>query len=79
MVSEDNPFPPFVPSQPQAVVQQPQAQPTESFIAPVTEAVSGAVDTVSDIGGNLLNRARTLAPGLLGDPKNQAIVDRANQ
>ena len=77
VVSEDNPFPPFVPSQPQAVVQQPQAQPTESFIAPVTEAVSGAVDTVSDIGGNLLNRARTLAPGLLGDPKNQAIVDRA--
>jgi hypothetical protein len=61
----------------QAVVQQPQAQPTESFIAPVTEAVSGAVDTVSDISGNLLNRARTLAPGLLGDPKNQAIVDRA--
>ena len=65
--------------QPQPVVQEPQAQPTESFIAPVTEAVSGAVDTVSDIGGNLLNRARTLAPGLLGDPKNQAIVDRANQ
>jgi len=64
--------------QPQTVVQEPQAQPTESFIAPVTEAVSGAVDTVSDIGGNLLNRARTLAPGLLGDPKNQAIVDRAN-
>jgi len=63
--------------QPQAVVQQPQGQPTESFIAPVTEAVSGAVDTVSDISGNLLNRARTLAPGLLGDPKNQAIVDRA--
>lgn len=65
--------------QPQTVVQEPQAQPTESFIAPVTEAVSGAVNTVSDIGGNLLNRARTLAPGLLGDPKNQAIVDRANQ
>jgi len=79
VVSEDNPFPPFVPSQPQAVVQQPQAQPTESFIAPVTEAVSGAVDTVSDFGSGLLNRARTLAPGLLGDPKNQAIVDRANQ
>ena len=65
--------------QPQPVVQEPQAQPTESFIAPVTEAVSGAVDTVSDFGSGLLNRARTLAPGLLGDPKNQAIVDRANQ
>jgi len=53
------------------------SQPTESFIAPVTEAVSGAVDTVSNIGEGLLNRARTFAPGLLGDPKNQAIVDRA--
>ena len=61
----------------QPVVQEPQAQPTESFIAPVTEAVSGAVDTVSNIGEGLLNRARTFAPGLLGDPKNQAIVDRA--
>ena len=53
------------------------SQPTESFIAPVTEAVSGAVDTVSNFGEGLLNRARTFAPGLLGDPKNQAIVDRA--
>ena len=65
------------PLQPQTVVQEPQAQPTESFIAPVTEAVSGAVDTVSNFGEGLLNRARTFAPGLLGDPKNQAIVDRA--
>ena len=69
----------FVPTPVTNQVQQPQAQPTESFIAPVTEAVSGAVDTVSDFGSGLLNRARTLAPGLLGDPKNQAIVDRANQ
>jgi len=69
----------FVPTPVTNQVQQPQAQPTESFIAPVTEAVSGAVDTVSNFGEGLLNRARTLAPGLLGDPKNQAIVDRANQ
>ena len=53
------------------------SQPTESFIAPVTEAVSGAVDTVSNFGEGLLNRARTFAPGFIGDPKNQAIVDRA--
>ena len=56
---------------------EPQAQPTESFITPVTEAVSGAVDTVSNFGEGLLNRARTFAPGFIGDPKNQAIVDRA--
>jgi hypothetical protein len=54
-------------------------QPTESFVAPVTNAISGAVDTVSNFGEGLYDRARTLAPGFIGDPKNQSIVDRANQ
>jgi len=54
-------------------------QPTESFVAPVTNAISGAVDTVGEGFGNLYDRARTFAPSLLGDPKNQSIVDRANQ
>ena len=65
--------------QPQPVVQQPQAQPTESFVAPVTNAISEAVDTVSNFGSGLYDRARTFAPGFIGDPKNQSIVDRANQ
>ena len=55
----------------------PQAAP--SFVDTASEAVSGAVDSFSDLGGNLLQRARTLAPGLLGDPRNQEIVDRSNR
>lgn len=54
-------------------------QPTQSFIDTATSTVSGAVDAVSGGAENLLQRARTLAPGLLGDPKNQEIIDRANQ
>jgi len=54
-------------------------QPTQSFVDTATSAVSGAVDAVSGGAENLLQRARTLAPGLLGDPKNQDIIDRANQ
>jgi len=54
-------------------------QPTQSFIDTATSTVSGAVDAVSGGAENLLQRARTLAPGLLGDPKNQDIIDRANQ
>ena len=54
-------------------------QPTESFVAPVTNAISGAVDTVGEGFGNLYDRARTFAPSLLGDPKNQSIVDRDRQ
>ena len=54
-------------------------EPTESFVAPVTNAISGAVDTVGEGFGNLYDRARTFAPGLLGDPKNQSIVDRDRQ
>jgi len=70
----------------------PEVNPTQSITPPipqtnetllsaptnvVTNAVSGAVDTVSNFGEGLLNRARTFAPGFIGDPKNQAIVDRA--
>ena len=54
-------------------------QPTQSFVDTATSTVSGAVDAVSGGAENLLQRARTLAPGLLGDPKNQDIIDRANQ
>ena len=54
-------------------------QPTPSFVDTATSTVSGAVDAVSGGAGNLLQRARTLAPGLLGDPKNQDIIDRARQ
>jgi len=72
-------------------VQPSQPVTSESFVprpvvsAPTTASESfvprpvASTSTTTDIGGNLLNRARTLAPGLLGDPKNQAIVDRANQ
>ena len=63
--------------QPEVVTSPPQ--PVESFVAPVTNAISGAVDTVSNFGSGLYDRARTLAPGFIGDPKNQSIVDRANQ
>jgi len=59
--------------------QAPAPQPTPSFVDTATSTVSGAVDAVSGGAGNLLQRARTLAPGLLGDPKNQDIIDRANQ
>ena len=54
-------------------------QPTPSFVDTATSTVSGAIDAVSGGAENLLQRARTLAPGLLGDPKNQEIIDRANQ
>jgi len=68
----------------------PLSQPAESFVDTATNAVSGAVDTttnaiseavdtVSNFGEGLYDRARTLAPGLLGDPKNQSIVDRQGQ
>ena len=54
-------------------------QPTPSFVDTATSTVSGALDAVSGGAENLLQRARTLAPGLLGDPKNQDIIDRARQ
>ena len=54
-------------------------QPTPSFVDTATSTVSGAIDAVSGGAENLLQRARTLAPGLLGDPKNQEIIDRARQ
>ena len=73
------PTPVSVGQTPQPVVQQAQPEPTESFVAPVTNAISGAVDTVGEGFGNLYDRARTFAPGLLGDPKNQSIVDRQGQ
>jgi len=59
------------------VVQEPQPAPTESFTAPVTNAVSGAADAIGNFGSALYDRARTFAPGFIGDNKNQAIVDRA--
>jgi len=45
---------------------------------PATPIVAASsTESTNNFGEGLLNRARTLAPGLLGDPKNQAIVDRA--
>jgi len=35
------------------------------------------VDAIGNFGSALYDRARTFAPGFIGDPKNQAIVDRA--
>jgi len=46
--------------------------------APATPIVAASsTESTNNFGEGLLNRARTFAPGLLGDPKNQAIVDRA--
>ena len=55
---------------PQAPAQQPAAAP--SF-------VERAASTASGGASSLLDRARTLAPGLLGDRRNQDIIDRADQ
>ena len=75
-----NLFDDLTPSPPIVVPPQaPAPQPTPSFVDTATSTVSGAVDAVSGGAGNLLQRARTLAPGLLGDPKNQDIIDRARQ
>ena len=60
----------FVPSSLQAPAPQPAAAP--SF-------VGRAADTVSGGASNLIDRARSLAPGLLGDRKNQDIIDRQQQ
>ena len=38
-----------------------------------------AADTVSGGASNLIDRARSFAPGLLGDRKNQDIIDRQQQ
>jgi len=73
------PTPVSVSQTPQPVVQQSQPEPTESFVAPVTNAISGAVDTVGEGFGNLYDRARTFAPSYFGDRKNQSIVDRDRQ
>ena len=53
--------------------------PAPSFVDTAAASVSGAADSVSDLGGDLLQRARTLAPSLLGDRRNQEIIDRGNQ
>ena len=58
---------------------QPQLAPAPSFVDTAAASVSGAADSVSDLGGDLLQRARTLAPSLLGDRRNQEIIDRGNQ
>jgi len=68
-----------VPVEMPAPTPSPTPQAAPSFVDTASEAVSGAADSFSDLGGNLLQRARTLAPGLLGDPKNQDIINRANQ
>jgi hypothetical protein len=75
-------FAPVPAAEPQFVPQPvaaPQPQAAPSFVDTASEAVTGAADSFSDLGGNLLQRARTLAPGLLGDPRNQEIVDRSNR
>ena len=61
---------------PRPVTSTPASVPVDTFVPrPVTSTPAAEPGILS----NLYDRARTLAPGLLGDPKNQSIVDRANQ
>ena len=55
---------------------EPQVQPQ---VTPQPNFVQRAASTVTGAAGDLVDRARTFAPGFIGDPKNQSIVDRANQ
>jgi len=62
--------------QPQATDPQgasPQPQPSESFVGRATNAISGAASDAITGAGNLLDRARTIAPSVLGsDPAGRA-------
>jgi len=68
--TEVNPFANMV--EPTAPQVQPEVTPEPNFVQRAASAVTGAA-------GDIVTRAQTFAPSLLGDPKNQSIVDRANQ
>jgi hypothetical protein len=74
----------FVPSSLRSGAQEQGAAIPSGFVpsslrAPAPAAVTPAPAPASGGAGSLLDRARTLAPGLLGDRRNQEIIDRANQ
>jgi hypothetical protein len=76
----------FVPSSLRSGAQEQGAAIPSGFVpsslrgpAPAAVTPATATATASGGAGSLLDRARTLAPGLLGDRRNQEIVDRANQ
>ena len=56
---------------PQPVV--PQPQPSETFVGQATDTISGLADQATTGATNLLQRAQSLAPSVLGsDPAAQA-------